>query len=146
MTLIGHFLATLPCPGCGQDTEVAIETRLLRDPAAMTVRIGDRTDIEIGHLPSRYFELRAPLPGEPLRLLEWYLCDACDSLNWALLVLRDGVFEALEPISLADGLAQAHFLTHDIEEPFERLTGQPFLVDGRPREGWQETLAAAARR
>jgi uncharacterized protein YbaR (Trm112 family) len=111
------FVAPLRCPGCGEAVDAEIQTHLrggIADGAALGVATEiDGVLLEPSHvLGSGYALVQQPRPGEPVRLLDVWSCPACETEQWALVVIADGRIERLEGVTLDRAtLGSAHYVS-----------------------------------
>jgi hypothetical protein len=100
-----YFVATLRCPGCGEEVAAEIQTHIqggVADGAALGVGAEiDAVFIEPDHLVrSGYALVKEPHPGDPVRLLDMWSCPSCDTEQWAAVDIVGGRIERIEGVKL----------------------------------------------
>jgi hypothetical protein len=143
-----YFIAALRCPHCGVvspcDSSTGMASKLLWEPGFHMLRAGDCPEIDAHDLGLSYLTLRAPEPQAPVRLLELWYCASSHDRNWAQVTLRAGCVERIEAVMPTRALIdQAHFLTENIDDIYEQLTGAPLYVDDELRPDFAERLKAS---
>lgn len=97
------------------------------------------------------FPLRPPAPGQPVRILHWWTCEACGLQSFATVSLADERLTTATPTGLEPGVVEVvHYLHGDLREVVEQLiegpvweAGPRLVADWRPR---LERALAAGRR
>jgi hypothetical protein len=142
-----YFVAELECPECGTrspaDESTDIVTPLIPEGTTF-LAVGDRAD-EISWATVRHWYpvLREPEPGEPIKLLETWVCPACGSENWARITLDDGLVAAIEAVPLtAETILDAHAIAPEIERLYRERTGENLFIDREHRTGFRDRLLA----
>jgi RNA polymerase subunit RPABC4/transcription elongation factor Spt4 len=140
-----YFVAELDCPVCGTrspaDESTDLVTPLLASGTAF-LAVGDRAD-EITWATVRHWYpvLREPEPGEPIKLLETWVCPTCGSENWARITFDDGVVAAIEAVPLTrETILDAHAIAPEIERLYRERTAENLFPDRERRTGFRDRL------
>lgn len=141
---ITYFAAALRCPHCGTvsaaDSSTGMSSKLLWERGEHVLRMGDRAEVEADDMAQAYRTLRMPAAQESARLLELWNCAHCFNRNWAEVTI-DGVVVSIEPVALTrSALARAHFLTENVDEVYEQITGEPLYRMGVLRPDFADLL------
>lgn len=130
------FVANLKCPVCGEttpaDTSTNMQTYLRDEPEMASLTVGDPLALD----PERirrgeydgYYSVRAPEPGEPIRILQTWECPSCDSpANWAEIVVRAGLIDSIDAVNFdREPFERSHLISNDAISIAADLTGKPF--------------------
>ncbi len=94
------FDPALRCGRCGERCRTGAPTRL--HPTGRGDQLGVGADVRLASDPPP--DTHAPAssrgPGEPLRLLEVWECDACGAPGYALVTVEGGIIRAIEGVAL----------------------------------------------
>jgi hypothetical protein len=135
-----YFVAELQCPGCGTSTESTVMTKVESDPGTV-IRAGDSLDVTVIDMKYSHYTLRAPQPGEPLRILESWSCPACGRPGWIEIVVDDGRVQSIDVVPFDTAtLDRVHFVADQLAEFYEEKAGEPLYVGNEVRRDWMERL------
>jgi hypothetical protein len=112
------FVAPLRCPHCAAETpEAQIQTHI-RGESADGSELGIGAEIEPYFLTtdqivrSGYALVNPPAPGDPIRLLDVWICRYCQTEQWALVVIAGGRVARIEAVTLdRETLESANFIS-----------------------------------
>ncbi|CAM3731526.1 hypothetical protein KIPE111705_22090 [Kibdelosporangium persicum] len=126
-----YLVATLHCARCGNSGEARdMTTRLRAEPELASLREGDALPVDTANArESGYLMVREPQAGEPIALLQTWTCPHCGyTNNWARIVVRDGVIEAIQETQLDQAAFDStQFIEDDAREIAAVLAGVPSL-------------------
>lgn len=99
------FLAPLRCPGCGTVVQGEIQTHIRGGVAdGSTLGVGfelDSVDLESEHLVGAGYALvKEPRAGEPIRLLDVWICPRCHTEQWAMVEIADRKVRSIEAVKV----------------------------------------------
>jgi hypothetical protein len=141
-----YFVAELECPACGTrspaDESIELVTPLV-DGGFWSV--GERDpDFTWRNVRVHYPVLHEPAEGEPIQLLETWVCPSCGSTNWARITFEDTEITAITAVPLdVLTVSTAHAISEDVSETYQRLTGEELFPGGDIRADFRERLLAA---
>jgi hypothetical protein len=141
-----YFVAALQCPGCGATTEASVITKVESDPGTV-IRVGDRLDVTVIDMELSHYRVRAPAPGEPLRILEPWSCPTCSRRVWVEVVVADGAVRSIDVARFdVATLDRVHFVGSEVTDFYEEVTGEPLYVGNDIRADWAARLRAGLAR
>lgn len=124
-----YLVAPLRCPDGAvspADESTEMTTRLRDEPALAYLGVGDRLEVDTERArQSGYLVLREPRPGEPIVLLQTWVCPSDGTpFLWARVVIRGGIITEIRETQL-DGatIAGAHFIVDDAKWVAAELAG-----------------------
>jgi hypothetical protein len=103
-----YFVAELRCPGCGAVNLVTantnMQTHIRGDADGSALGVGysfDPVDLTTQHLLGAGYALIAT-PAKPgsMRLLDLWICPACQTEQWAAIDIVDGRIERIEAVPM----------------------------------------------
>jgi len=145
--MVSWLAAELSCGADGARVAVEMQTHLDPYPWRSLIRVGDEVGLGWEEVARAYLPLREPAPDEPVRFLQAFEHPDCDYPCWAEVVLDDERITAITEARLdAATLDRMHAIDDAVTDGYERLTGEPLYVDGRPRPGFGERLREALAR
>ncbi|MFB9926962.1 hypothetical protein ACFORO_19325 [Amycolatopsis halotolerans] len=128
-----YLAAALRCSRCGREgAALDMITRLRPMPELASLGVGDPLPVSTDNaVRSGYLALHEPTPGEPTVLLHVWTCPHCAyAFNWAEVVVRDNVIEAIRSADLTRAvLGSAHFIVDDAREVAADLAGTTSSLD-----------------
>jgi hypothetical protein len=129
------FVAPLTCPRCGAtspaDESTNMQTYLRDNPSRALLGVGDALPLDPDRIRRDDYEgyraIRAPTPGEPIRILQSWECPACEQpLNWAEIDVRNGVIHGINAVPLDRAhFERSHLISNDVISVASDLTGKP---------------------
>ena len=133
------FVAELTCPNCGAVVAKAEIKTHIRDGLA------DGSELGVGYefdpvelttewiLAAGYLLVNAPGAGEPIRLLDVWICPSCETEQWAVVEIADRRIRSIEAVKLDRAtLESANFISEvDADLLADALRGeQPARGEG----------------
>lgn len=141
--LRGTCQALIYCDYCDSLAWSTFDIALLEDYRD-TCKVGDNLESELTKLWKSYLVITFPERDTDAQILERACCRLCGSDVWVRLAFVGGVLERVETIRLdRDILARIDYVSKDIGELFERVTGQSFKRQGYTRSDWAGTFFGA---
>jgi hypothetical protein len=119
-----YFIATLRCPGCGEEVDAEIQTHIqggVADAAAFGVGAEiDAVFLETKHLVrSGYALVKEPRLGEPVRLLDMWSCPSCATEQWAAVDIAGGKIRRIEGVKLDRAMLESASYISDVNADIE---------------------------
>lgn len=116
-----QFVASLSCQNCGEtadaDTRTELVSNVLTGAGYVIAKVGDTLDIGLGELQITFLELRKPVEGEKIHILEKWICPSCGSTQWAKIVLDEWIIEEIKAVAINEEvLSETHYLSDLIQE------------------------------
>ncbi len=112
------FIAQLRCPACGTEVPEAEIQTYLRDGSAdgSGLRVGfelDAADLTTDSiLGAGYALIAPPEQGGPIRLLDVWICPACETEPWAMVEIVERKIRRISAVTLdRPTLESAHFIS-----------------------------------
>jgi hypothetical protein len=138
MSVLTFFAAEMTCPVCGtvspDTTDTGMSNKLLDTEFHSALRVGDSPDISLVDIECAFLTLNAPKPGEPVRILQDWVCPTCGSINWAIVVIEGRTVTSITAVPLnRRTLDGANFINERIYDYYEGITGEPLLVGDQIR-------------
>lgn len=125
------FVGRLRCHECRQvtanDRSSQCETFVFPKPEGRSYKVGDTIELAPDELPRDYYaHLNAWDGNAPLHVVEGWQCPCCDTINWAEVVVRDGVIASVWSVDLSNEVVErANILSAECIEVVAAKTGQP---------------------
>lgn len=125
-----HFVGHLRCHQCGvvtTDIAAGCETFLRQQPDGTIFGVGSPFDFDPAQVARDFYAHAMPAAtGEPLHLVEGWECPSCSAVNWAEIVVRQGIVASVWSVALTrEILERAHYVTSECVELAARITGRP---------------------
>ena len=100
------------CPACGQEQE-SVTTLLRQEPTGRVFAVGDRWPLRPDRINGYwFFDVRAPVQGGPLVVLEGDCCPACGTDLWFELTFENEHLVSTRQVALSRGaLERCHVCT-----------------------------------
>ena len=128
-----YFVADLHCPGCGTvspttaNTNMQTSIRGEADGSALGVGYSfDPIDLTTQHILSAgYALISAPVTAGSMRLLDLWICPACQTEQWAMVEIVGGRIEGIEAVQMTRAsFERANFISEgNADFLAEELTG-----------------------
>lgn len=116
--MLDVFVAPLRCPACGADVPDAEIQTYIRDGSAdgSALRVGfelDEADVTIESIQNAgYLMVTMPDHGGPMRLLDVWICPACQTEPWATVEIRGRRIHEIVAVTLDRAtLVSSHFIS-----------------------------------
>lgn len=133
--MVDYFIGELHCPHCGTvngaSANTNMQAHLRSDADGSGLGVGfvfDSVDVDTQHLVDAGYSLVSPprTPGT-LRLLDVWICPACETEQWAAVDIRDRRIERLQAVTLDKStLESANFISEaNADFMAEALSGVP---------------------
>ncbi len=129
---LDYFVAPLKCPICGsispEDNSTNMQTKIRNKPELAFLIVGCPLLIQPEVMEdSGYLTVQLPKTGEAIRILQTWDCPNCGTpLNWAEIVVDNGVIQQIIPVILSrQQLDWAHFISDECESTVAHLINQP---------------------
>lgn len=126
-----YFVGRLRCHKCrnvtSADRSSQCETFIFPIPQGSTYGVGDAVELTPESLPRDYYAHLTSWNGtSALHVVEGWQCPCCHSINWAEIVVREGVVESVWSVDLTGEVVdRAHVLSAECIEVVAAKTGQP---------------------
>ena len=127
------FAAALHCPRCGNVSPAtsvsSIQTHLRGDADGAELAVGysfDPVDLETQNILGAGYALVAPPAASgTMRLLDMWICPACQSEQWAVVEIVEGRIERIEAVPMNHATLEAVNFISDVNADLlaEALTG-----------------------
>lgn len=139
--LRGNCQTYLYCRYCDSIDWNTFDVSFLDHPNE-TCRVGDDVAHELIDLWRSYEVIRFPRRESDAQILESTDCSACGSQLWIRLNFGSGVLREVATVPLSSPtFAAVNYVTRAIQESFEKITQEPFAIDGRARSNWPGVLS-----
>lgn len=139
--LRGNCQTYLYCRYCDSIDWNTFDVSFLDHPSE-TCRVGDDVAHELIDLWRSYAVIRFPRGESDAQILESTDCAACGSSLWIWLNFGSGVLREVATVPLSSPtFAAINYVTMAIQESFEKITQEPFAIDGRGRSNWLGVLS-----
>ncbi len=128
-----YFVAALRCPNCGSvsaaDDTTNMATYIRNEPQLEYLGVGHPLDIEPETMREKgYITIQSPRQGEAIRILQPWECRSCSRVNWAEIVIRDGIIEDISSVTLNhETLERAHFIHDESKGVAAALTNRSYF-------------------
>jgi hypothetical protein len=117
------FVAELRCPNCGTThpttSYTAMQTYIRSDPDGSALEIGYRFDprelTTKSLIGASYAFIAAPPPGGPIRLLNTWICTACQTEQWGMVTIVDEQIQQIEAVMLNRATFEAANFIKDVD-------------------------------
>ncbi len=126
------FVGRMECPSCGTvsaaDDSTNMQTYVRDDPQLAFLGEGAPLEAEAGNLlESGYLLIRAPSPGEAVRILQSWECPSCGApYHWGEIVVRDGIIERVAAVAMNRAVFErSHFIAAECDSLAADLLGKP---------------------
>jgi hypothetical protein len=102
------FIAELRCPNCSTVSSTTahtnMQTYIRSDPDSSALGIGFEFDprelTTQSILNANYALIAEPPPGGPIRLLNIWICPACQTEQWGMVTITGGRIQEIEAVAL----------------------------------------------